>query len=64
MTMLPRFYCTTCRKFKHRWEVNRKDDTRCYWYICKWCHKPVDESVDVIEAVLCMLPITSEVNNG
>ena len=52
MTMLPKFYCPTCKKFKHRWEVRIKDDTRMYWYECKWCHEQVVETVYVVENVL------------
>lgn len=63
MTMLPRFYCTTCKKFKHRWEVRCKDNTRSYWYVCKWCHNPVDSTVDIIECVLSAFPIISGEND-
>lgn len=52
MTLLPRFYCNTCQKFKHRWEVKREDDTRVYWYTCKWCHKPVSETTYAVQSAL------------
>ena len=52
MTMLPKFYCPTCKKFKHKWEVKIKDDTRIGWYECKWCHKNVKFSRDAIENIL------------
>lgn len=52
MLMLPKFYCTNCRRFKRRWEVNIKDNTRSYWYECKWCHKPVYYTTDVVENII------------
>lgn len=52
MTLLPRFYCDTCKKFKHRWEVKREDNTRVYWYTCKWCHEPVSETTYAIQCAL------------
>lgn len=54
MTMLPRFYCETCKSFKHRWEVKREDNCRFYWYTCKWCHKQVTETVYAIESMLSL----------
>lgn len=51
MTMLPKFYCPTCKKFKNRWEVILTNSTM-NWYECKWCHENVKFSKDAIENML------------
>lgn len=41
MIILKKFYCPTCKELKSRLEVKKEDDTRCYYYVCEWCHKQV-----------------------
>ena len=50
--MIPRFYCEYCGKFKNRFQVKRKDDTRVYWYECKWCHNHVNYTRNILEKYL------------
>ncbi len=50
--MIKKFYCPTCQKLKRRYEVKIQDDTRTWWYECKWCHEPVEFTNDVLEEYL------------
>lgn len=50
--MLPKYYCPECGKLKNRFQVKYRDDTRSYWYECKWCHKVVIPTRNAIEQVL------------
>jgi len=35
---LKKYYCPTCKKFKSRLQLKRKDDTRVIYFTCRWCH--------------------------
>lgn len=35
---MKRYYCPTCKEFKHRRQLKLVDDTRTAFYECKWCH--------------------------
>ena len=47
-----RYYCPTCKQVKKRFEVKLVNDTRFYWYECKWCHNPVKTIWKAIEDML------------
>lgn len=36
---MKKYYCPTCKKFKHRWELKLEDDTRVAFLTCRYCHK-------------------------
>lgn len=62
--ILPKFYCPTCKKLKHVWEVKKQDDFRCYWYECRWCHKQVTYTKDVVEDIINVHERLNEIRNS
>ena len=35
---MKKYYCPTCKRFKHRWQLKMQDDTRVCFLTCRWCH--------------------------
>lgn len=50
--ILSKFYCISCGQFKNRLQVKKRDDTRSYWYDCKWCHNQVSYTKDLMAKTL------------
>lgn len=51
--MIPRFYCENCEKFKTRFQVRKREEHVWLWHWeCRWCHKEVDETKDLLVDVI------------
>ena len=46
---MKKYYCPVCNKLKSRWQVKLKDDTRSFFYECRYCHS---ERIYLVEDIL------------
>ena len=50
---MKKYYCTTCREFKSRWQIKKENDTRSYFFVCRWCHHAnIYRAEDILEKVI------------
>jgi hypothetical protein len=49
---MKKYYCPKCKKFKNRFQLKLKDDTRSYWLECRWCHEQVKLTEEVLLEVI------------
>ena len=50
---MKKYYCPTCRKFKSRWQLEKKNDIRSYFLVCRWCHRDnICRTEDILEQVI------------
>jgi hypothetical protein len=51
--ILKKYYCPHCNEFKNRFQLKSKMiGIETYWFDCKWCHKSVRYTSDVILEIL------------
>lgn len=50
---MKKYYCPTCKRFKNRWQLKKEDDTRVYYFTCKWCHNSnIYLTEDILEKLI------------
>ena len=50
---MKKYYCPTCKRFKYRWQLKKEDDTRVYYFTCRWCHNSnIYLTEDILEKLI------------
>lgn len=61
---MKKYYCPTCKKFKHRWQLKKVDDTRVAFYECRCCHNHnVYKTEDVVDMLIDRTLSEKDFNN-